>query len=42
MRVGRLKVWKKGLPDVTAKFTAEKENVQEGETSANLEVRMDG
>jgi hypothetical protein len=41
MRVGRPKVWKKGVP-VTAKFAAKKENVQEGETSANLEVHMDG
>jgi hypothetical protein len=36
------KYGRKVFPDVTAKFAAEKENVQEGETSANLEVQMDG
>jgi hypothetical protein len=41
MRVSRRKVWRKGVSDVTAKFAAEKKNVQEGETSANLEVQMD-
>jgi hypothetical protein len=41
MRVGRRKVRKKGTPNMTDKFAAEKENCQGGEISENLEVQMD-
>jgi hypothetical protein len=36
------KYGRKVFPDVTAKFAAEKKNVQEGEISTNLKVQMDG
>jgi hypothetical protein len=40
MRVGRRKVRKKGVPDITHRFGAEKEN-GERERGTNLEVHMD-